>query len=95
VKVPAPPTQEEQSELTKRKSRSEYRISEDLLNETTNIQKAPSEEKKKSLIISEKNKTFSAKDIKEKMEAKPQEEGVVGPSTHTIPEDKLPAEDVS
>lgn len=61
------------------------------MNDTTNIQKHPTEEKKKSLIISEKNKTFSAKEIKEKPEAKPHEEEAVGPSTHTIPEEKAPS----
>jgi len=47
--------------LTKRKSRSEYRITEDVMNDTVNVQKPPTEEKKKSFIISEKTKTLSAK----------------------------------
>lgn len=65
TKPAAEPSKEEQDELTKRKSRSEYRITEEVMNETTNMQKQ--EEKKKSLIISEKGKTHSAREVKEKV----------------------------
>lgn len=67
-KAAVEPTKEEQAELTKRKSRSEYRIAEEVMNETTNVSKQ--EEKKKSLIISEKGKTHSAREVKEKAEVK-------------------------
>lgn len=67
-KAAVEPSQEEHAEMTKRKSRSEYRIAEEVMNETTNMHKQ--EEKKKSLIISEKGKTHSAREVKEKVEVK-------------------------
>jgi hypothetical protein len=67
-KAAVEPSKEEQAELTKRKSRSEYRIAEEVMNETTNVHKQ--EEKKKSLIISEKGKTHSVREVKEKTEVK-------------------------
>lgn len=57
------------------------------MNDTTNIPQ-PKEEKKRTIILFEKNKTLSAKEVKEKVESKPEVANIVGPSTHSIPQEK-------
>lgn len=54
------------------------------MNDKTNIQQVR-EEKKKSIIVSEKSKTLSAKTKKENTAHKLEKEAVVGPSAHSIP----------
>ena len=73
--------------MAKRKSKSEHRIVELLLNDATNLPQ-PTEEKKRTVILFEKNKTLSAKEVKEKVESKAELEAIVGPSTHSIPQEQ-------
>lgn len=46
----------------------------------------PKEEKKRTIILFEKNKTLSAKEVTEKAEPQPEPADIVGPSTHSIPQ---------
>lgn len=46
----------------------------------------PKEEKKRTVILFEKNKTLSAKGTTEKVEPQPAPADIVGPSTHSIPQ---------